>query len=116
MLIERSAVEAREREGVGGKVARHPVKDYADPPAMKIVDEKAEVVGAAETRGGREVAAHLVAPRAAERMLHHGHQLDVGEAEFGHVVGERGSQLAVSEPAVALLGDPPPRAEVDLVD
>ena len=49
-------------------------------------------------------------------MLHHGHQLDVREAEFGHVVGERGRQLAVSEPAIALLRHAPPRAEVNFVD
>ena len=33
-----------------------------------------------------------------------------------HVVGELGRQLAVGEPAVALLGHAPPRAEVHLVD
>src|SRR5271156_1288668 len=49
-------------------------------------------------------------------MLHYGHQLDVGEAEFGYVISERRSQLAVGEPAVALLGDAPPRAEMNLVD
>ena len=62
MLVERGAVEAREREIVGGEVARHPVEDHADTAAMEIVDEEAEVVGRAKTRGGREVAAHLVAP------------------------------------------------------
>src|SRR5579862_4618006 len=49
-------------------------------------------------------------------MLHHGQELDVGEAELGGVIGERVRELAVAERAVARLGYAPPRAEVYLVD
>ena len=36
-----------------------------------------EAVGVAEARVRREVRRDVVAPRAAERVLHHRHQLDV---------------------------------------
>ena len=72
--------------------------------------------GVAEARGRREVAGHLVAPRAGERMLHHRHQLDVREAEVGDVVGELVGELAVAQRAVALERVAPPRAEMHLVD
>ena len=85
VLVERRAVEARERPLVAREVRRHPVEQHADPGGVERVDERPEVVGRAEGRLRREVAAHLVAPRRRVRVLHHRHQLDVGEAELGHV-------------------------------
>ena len=87
VLVERGAVEAGEREVVAREVRGHPVEDHARcRGACSVVDELAEVVGGAVARARREVAGDLVAPRAAERVGHHGHQLDVGEA---HVVRRR---------------------------
>ncbi len=40
-------------------------------------------------------------------MLHHGQELDVGEAHLGNVVRELVGQLAVVQEAVALLGHAP---------
>ena len=80
VLEERGAVEAAEAEFVLGKMRRHPVEDHADAAPMQFVDQIAQVVGTAVARGRRKVAADLVAPRAGERMLHHGQQLDMGEA------------------------------------
>ena len=81
VLVERGAVEAGEGPVVLREVGGHPVDDDADAALVEVVDEVAEVVGRPEPRRRREVAGHLVAPRAAERMLHHRQQLDVGEAE-----------------------------------
>ena len=84
VLVQRRAVEAGEREVVAREVRRHPVEDHADAVRVQAVDELAEVVGRAEARRRGEVARHLVAPRARERVRHHRQQLDVGEA---HVLG-----------------------------
>ena len=76
--------------------------------------EHLEAVGVAEARVGREVGRDVVAPRAAERVLHHRHQLDVGEAEVGEVGHERvGDLVPVVEVARVVLA---PRGEVHLVD
>ena len=114
VLVERGAVEAGQRELVLGEVRGHPVDEDADAGLVQPVDEVAEAVGVAEARGGREVRRDLVAPRAAERVLHDRHELDVGEAEVGDVVDEAVGHLLVGvrAAAVVLL----PRAEVHLVD
>ena len=116
VLVERGAVEARERELVAREVRGHPVEDHAEAVAVQAVDELAEVVGRAEARRRRVVAGHLVAPRAAERVRHHGHQLEVGEAHVLGVGGELVGELEVGQRAVVLERVQPPRAEVDLVD
>ena len=116
VLVERGAVEAREREVVAREVRRDPVEDHADPVLVHAVDELAEVVGRAEARRRGEVARHLVAPRARERVRHHRQQLDVGEAHVLGVGRQLVGQLAVGQRAVALERVQPPGAEVDLVD
>jgi hypothetical protein len=90
-------------------VRRHPVEDHADPGLVEPVDEVAQVVGVAEARGRREVRRHLVAPRAAERVLHHRQQLDVGEPHVLDVGDELVGEIAEGAPA-------PPGSEVHLVD
>ena len=45
VLVERRAVEARERPVVAREVRRHPVEDHADAVPVQPVDEAAEVVG-----------------------------------------------------------------------
>ena len=99
VLVERGAVEARERPVVAREVRGHPVEDHADARAVQAVDERAEVVGRAEARVGREVGGDLVAPRAGERMRHHRHQLDVREAELADVRGELRRRARVVEVA-----------------
>ena len=109
VLVERRAVEPRERPLVAREVRRHPVEQHADPVRVQVVDEVAEVVGRAERRERRVVAGHLVAPRARVRVVHHRQQLDVREAEVAHVRRELVGELA---PAEAL----PPRRRMHLVD
>ena len=45
VLVERRAVEAREREVVAREVRRHPVEDHAEPVLVQAVDKGLEVVG-----------------------------------------------------------------------
>ena len=99
------------------KMRRDPVEYDADTPAMQVIDEVHEILRrSAVTRARREVAGHLIAPRAVERVLHDGHQFHVREAEFQHVVGERVRQLAIAERPVVLLRDATPGARMQLVD
>ena len=101
VLVERRAVEAGQRPLVGGEVAGHPVEDHADAGLVQPVDEQPEAVGVAEPRVRGEVRRDVVAPRAAERVLHHRHQLDVGEAEVGEVAP------AARRPARSQVQSPP---------
>src|SRR5256885_1107270 len=43
MLIERGAIEARERECVGRKMAGHPVDQHTDPGLVKRIDQRAQI-------------------------------------------------------------------------
>ena len=56
VLVEGSAVEARQRPLVTRKVRRDPVEDHADAVAVQALDERLQVVGLAEARARREVA------------------------------------------------------------
>ncbi len=114
VLVQRGAVEARQRPLVAREVRRHPVDDDADAALVEVVDEPAQVVRRPVPRGGRVVAAHLVAPRATEGMLRDRQQLDVGEAHALAVLGELRRQVAVGEEGI--VGAAPPRPEVHLVD
>ena len=116
VLVEGGAVEAGEREVVAREVRGHPVEDHAEAVLMEPVDEGTEVVRRTEPRRRREVPGDLVAPRSAEWMLHHRHQLDVREAEVGGVGGELVGELEVGERSVLLERVSPPRAEMHLVD
>ncbi len=116
VLVEVGAVEEGEAVRVAREVRRHPVEDDADAPLVQVVHEEHEVLRRSVARGGCVVPRDLVAPRSVERVLHHRHELHVGEAEPLDVVGEAGRDLAVGQVAVPLLGDTGPRAEVHLVD
>jgi hypothetical protein len=109
VLVQRTAVEPRQRELVPREVRWDPVEDDADPALVEAVDEVPELVGAAEPAGGGVVAGHLVTPGRAVRVLHDRQELDVGEAQIGDVVHQVLGEVQIG---VAL----PPRAEVDLVD
>ena len=113
VLVERGAVEVRQRPLVGREVAGHPVQDHADPGLVEPVDQPLEAVGVAEARVRGEVGGDVVAPRPAERVLHDRHELHVREAEVGDVGHERVGQLVprVDLARVVL----PPRGQVDLV-
>ena len=109
VLVERRAVEARQRPVVLGEVSRHPVDDDADPRLVEAIDEVAQVVGAAKARRRSEVGRDLVAPRASEGMGGDGEELHVGEALVDDVRRELLGELAIVQAGT-------PRAEVHLVD
>ena len=116
VLVEVGAVEVDETVGVAREVGRHPVEDDADPAAVERVHESHEVLRRPVPAGRREGADLLVAPRSVERVLADRQELHVGVAQVADVVPERLAELPVGEEPVALLGDAPPRAQVDLVD
>ena len=109
VLVERCAVEARQRPVVLGEVGRHPVDDHTDPRLVEAVDEVAQVVRTAKARRGSEVGRDLVAPRASEGMGSDGEELHVGEALVDDVRRELLGELAIVQAGT-------PRAEVHLVD
>ena len=113
VLVERRAVEARQRPLVGGEVPGHPVQEDADTALVERVDQPPEAVGVAEARVGGEVRRDVVAPRAAERVLHDRHQLDVAEAEVRDVRHQLVDQLLPGQDLAVPL---PPRRQVHLVD
>ena len=88
VLVEMRAVEIGEAVRVGREVRRNPVENDADAVLVQVVDQVHEVLRRAEARGGREVAGGLVSPGTVEGMLHHGQELDVGEAHLVDVFGK----------------------------
>jgi hypothetical protein len=116
VLVKVCPVEEDEAVGVLGEVGGDPVEEHADAARVELVDEGHEVLGPAVAPGRRVAADGLIAPRAVERVLHHGQELDVGEAHVARVVAELAAELAIVEEPVPLLGHAAPRAEVHLVD
>ena len=115
VLVEVRAVEIHETVRVARKVRRHPVEDHADPLLVQAVDQIHEILRRAVPARGREITRDLVAPGAVEGMLHHGHELHVGEARVLEVLRKIGGHLAVGERTVVLLRHPSPGADVELV-
>ena len=84
------------------------------PAAWQRSTKQRERLGRAQAGGGGELAERLVAPGAAERMLHDRQQLDMGEAEPG---GIRHELVGQPVPAVhAHAGGRRPGPGVHLVD
>ena len=114
VLVEMGAVEERETVGVVREVRRHPVEDDPDTGLVQDVDEVHEVLRLAVPGGRREIPRRLIAPRAVERMLRHGHELDVGKPQSAHVLRQLVRSRAVRQ--VAPVSRAAPRSEMDLVD
>ena len=111
-----AAVEVDETVRVAREVRRHEVEDDRDAGGVERVHQEHQIVRLAMAVRRREVAGHLVAPGAIERVLHERHELDVGELVLLQVLHQGGGDLAVAERAVRLLRHAAPRAEVHLVD
>ena len=109
VLVERRAVEERERPGVAREVARHPVEDHPDAGPMTRIHERAQVVRRAVAAGRREEAGRLVAPRLVERVLGERQQLDVRVAQVDEVGHERVGELAVAVGPPVGMAAPGPR-------
>ena len=115
VLVQRGAVETSQRPLVLREVRGHPVDDHADALGVERVDEHTEVVRRSVARRRRVVRGDLIPPGPTERVLGHRHQLDVGEAEIGDVVGQLLGELEVGQRTIAVLRHAPPRAEVHFV-
>ena len=115
VFVERGAIKADEAVFVGGEVANDPVEQDVDARLMRLADEVAQALRAAEAAGRRVEAERLVAPGAVEREFGERQQFDVGKAHFFDVVDEFVAELFVGEPVV-VFRVAPPRAEVDFVD
>src|SRR5439155_5368553 len=77
MLVERGAVEVYQPMRILGKMRGHPIDDDGNAFLMAAVDEVHEILGRSETRSGRKIPDHLIAPGAGKWVLHDGHQLQV---------------------------------------
>ena len=97
VLIERRAIELRQRPGVARKVRRDPIHDDPDARPMQGVDEKLEIIWRAIAAGGRVKAGDLIAPRRIIGMLGDRQKLHVREPGLLDVCDERRSDLAVAE-------------------
>ena len=62
VLVERGAVEIAEAVRVVGKMPGYPVQHHAQTFAMAGVDQRGEILRAAEPAGGRVQAGRLVTP------------------------------------------------------
>ena len=117
VLEQVRAVEAGEAVRIVREVRRHPVEDDADAALVQVVDQPHQPGRVAVARGRGEVPGHLVAPRPVERVLHHGHQLDVREPVCERVLRERLGELVVRRELPTVGRErAAPRPEVDLVD
>ena len=98
---------------IGREMRRHPIDDDADIGAMAGIDETGETLRRPEPRARREQAERLIAPRTAEWMLRHRHQLDMGEAHLADVGHQPLGQLIPGRNASIRME---PRRGVHLVD
>ena len=114
VLVERRAVEASQPVLVGRKVGGHPVEDDAEADAVRAVDEARESLGLAEARRRRVQPGRLVAPGRIVGMLHHRHELDVGEAHVDAVGDQAFGQFVPTQEAAIVA--PLPGTGMNLVD
>src|SRR5882724_9481768 len=83
---------------------------------MAGIDQKAEVIGRAVARGGREIRADLIPPGPGEGVLGEREKLDMGEPQPSYMVDQLRGDLAVGEWPPPFLRDSHPRSEMGFVD
>src|ERR1700737_3200535 len=91
------------------KMRGGPIQKDADAGLVEFVDKVHEVLRCAVTARRRKITYSLISPRAIERMLHDGHQLDVRVAHLLHIRNQPVGKFNVRKPARAFLDDSPPR-------
>ncbi len=116
VLVEGRAVEPPEAMRIVGKVPGYPIEQHREPGAVAGIDQRREISRSAEAAGGGEQPGRLIAPGAVEWMLADGQEFDVGEAHLAGIAGQLLGELAKCQPAIAFLGAPAPRAEMDFID
>ena len=92
VFVQRTAVEFVQSVAVFGEMPRHPVENNAYAASVHFIHKISKVLRRAVTRGRREVARYLIAPRPVERIFGDAHEFQVRIAEFfkifAHFVGE----------------------------
>jgi hypothetical protein len=116
VLVQRGSVELSEPVRIIGEMPRHPIEQDRKAGAMAGIDQRREIGRRAEAAGRRKQSGRLITPGAVEGMLGHRHEFDMGEAEVARVGRQHVGELAIAEPAAALLRPAAPRAEMHLVD
>src|SRR5205823_4561620 len=104
MLIEVRAIKEAQAVLVGGKMRRDPVEDHADIMLMQIINKIHKVSWCPVALRGGKVPGDLIAPGSVEGMLHHWQKLDMSKPHVVDIVGQRRSQLAISQRTIALFG------------
>ena len=116
VFVQRGAVEAAQAMGVGGVMRRHPVEDHPQPRAVAGVHEGGEILRTAVAGGGGEQAQRLIAPGAAERVLHDRQQLDMAEAQVQHIGDQLFAQFRPAQLPTVPFAVAPPGADVHFID
>ena len=116
VLVQVGAVEQPGAMGVGGEMRGHPVQDHTQAGGVRFFDKVREASRVAKARGRCIQAQRLVAPGAVEGVLADRQQLDVAEAQAHGIRDQRVGEFIPVQPAVAVLGLAPPRAQVHFVD
>jgi hypothetical protein len=116
VLVEMRPVEEAEPVRIGREVARDPIEQHADAGTVEGIDQRPELVCAAEPAGRCEQPDRLIAPGTVERELADRQELDMGEAHVPDIGDQGVRELRIGEIAVAVLGLATPGAEMNLID
>ena len=114
VFVKRGAVEARQPMFVDGKMRGHPVEQHPDAGPMRAIDKPGKACRRPEPRGWRIQPGGLIAPAGIVGMLEDGHELDMGEAQIGHIGDQlRGQFIPIQK---AAMRSSPPRSGMHLVN
>ena len=108
MLEKMGAIEVGQAVGIRREVRGDPIEYYANSALVQVVHKKHEILWRAITRGWSKVAGGLISPGSVERVLHNREQLNMSELHALKVVGELGSNFAIGQRTILLLGDAHP--------
>src|SRR5215831_8242890 len=96
MLVQRGAVEPRQRPIVAREMRRHPVHDDAEAGLVQRVDKKLEIIWRAVAAGRSVKASDLITPGWIKRMFCHRQKLDMSKAHSFNVFDKRLRQFAIT--------------------
>ena len=116
VLEQMSAIKISQPVFISREVRGHPIQDHGNSILVQVIHQIHEILGCAIAGSGSEIARSLISPRAVKRVLHDGHELDVGEVHALSVFGQARRDFTIGEGAVIFLRNPPPRTEMDFVD
>ena len=96
MLEEAASVITGQAMGVLGKMSGHPIQNHADSGLMAAVHKIPKLVGISKPARRGVVVHHLITPGTVEGMLHHGHELNMGEAHFLYIGNQAVPEFTVA--------------------